>query len=234
MAELHQEVDVDLGHEFDGIREFDNRLPNWWLMSLWGAVAFAFAYWLYFQTFGIGDTQLEALAEENAEAEALARAAEAAAVEQGGPPPESEDALLALAQDPEAVARGKELYDVNCVACHRGDGGGGIGPNLTDPYWIHGPTAVDIHKVVASGVLAKGMPAWRPLFGPAKTRDVVAYLLTLRGKNVEGGKAAQGDRMSGAAAPAEGAGAEDDTGPTGRADGAAPGAKTAASEGAEP
>jgi len=189
-----QYVDVDMGHEYDGIREFDNRLPNWWLMTLWGAIVFAFAYWVYYHTTETGPSAAQAFAADwKAHEDAVAEYEKNNVV--------TGDKLLAMAKDSALVQSGKAAYDANCAACHRADGGGGIGPNLTDDAWIHGGTPENIYKTVADGVLAKGMPAWKPVLGEVKVREVVAYLLTLKGTNVADGKAAQGPGAA-AAAPA--------------------------------
>jgi len=190
-------VDVDTGHEYDGIREFDNRLPSWWLMTLWGAVVFSIGYWTYYHTTGTGSSSKEAyLAEvgESKKAEAE-RAAKAGVV--------TDDDLLALTKSAEALERGKQAYTTNCIACHKADGGGLVGPNLTDAFWIHGDKPTDLYKVVAEGVLPKGMPAWKPVLGPTTTQEVVAYVLTMKDTNVAGGKEPQGNKAGGAAeAPA--------------------------------
>lgn len=185
-------VDVDTGHEYDGIRELDNMLPAWWLMTFWGAIIFGVAYWGFYETTGAGMTSAEALAEEISLAESAADA-RALELEKAGKAPWSNDAsLVALAKDQGALERGKSLFEANCAACHKTDGSGLIGPNLTDPYTIHGHAPTAVFKVVAEGVVAKGMPAWKPQLGPTQTADVTAYVLSMTDKNVAGGKAPQG------------------------------------------
>src|SRR5690606_6169533 len=105
----------------------------------------------------------------------------------------TDEMLAALAQDPAAVEAGKALYAQYCVACHGPEGGGLIGPNLTDAYWINGagkPT--EIRRIVASGVAAKGMPAWEPMLGVEKVDQITAFVETLKGRNVPG-KEPQGE-----------------------------------------
>ena len=176
-------------HEVDGIQEYDNTLPNWWLYTLYGAIVFAAVYWFVFQTARYADSPEEAykaLVEQNA-------AAEASKIKVGEATPES---LAALAKDPAAVALGKQVFTSTCAACHRGDGGGNVGPNLTDDFWLHGNEPDSVYKTIAHGVPDKGMPAWQKQLGPLKTQAVTAYVLGLRGKNVPGGKAPQGERAS--------------------------------------
>lgn len=180
----------DTGHDYDGIREYDNRLPNWWLWTLIVTVVFGYGYWMYFHTFDSGMSSREAYLAEMAEAEAAAAARAAA---RGAL---TDEALLAFALDDAKVGDGKAVFAQYCVACHGPEAAGLIGPNLTDNHWINGggkPTA--ILQVVTTGVAAKGMPAWGPLLGPDKVEQVVAYVLTLKGKNVAG-KAPEGELVS--------------------------------------
>jgi cytochrome c oxidase cbb3-type subunit 3 len=176
-------------HEVDGIQEYDNKLPNWWLYTLYGAILFAIVYWYGYQTSGIGRSPAEAYRVERDQA----LAEQATRIKVGEATPE---ALSALARDAAAVALGKSVFASTCAACHRADGGGLVGPNLTDDYWLHGGAPEQIYKTIATGVADKGMPAWQPQLGALKTQAVAAYVLGLRGKNVPGGKAPQGERES--------------------------------------
>ncbi|MBX3220587.1 MAG: c-type cytochrome [Labilithrix sp.] len=174
-------------HEVDGIQEYDNKLPNWWLYTLYGAIAFAACYWYWFETARLGASPVEAYQAE------MDRAAadQAMALTVGDATPE---ALAALAKDPNATALGKQVFVSTCAACHRADGGGSVGPNLTDEFWLHGSAPERIYRTIASGVPDKGMPAWQPQLGALKTQAVTAYVLGLVGTNVSGGKAPQGER----------------------------------------
>lgn len=180
-------------HEVDGIVEHDNHLPNWWLMTLFGSIVFAVGYWFYYHTFEMGSGVRATYESEWGALEKERQAKEAAH-------PLSNDTFLAAAKDEAAVGRGAATFKANCAACHGQNGEGLVGPNLTDHFWIHGPNPVDLYKVVADGVIAKGMPAWKVTLGDGPTREVVAYLVTLRGKNLPGPRPAEGTE-----APAEGA-----------------------------
>jgi cytochrome c oxidase cbb3-type subunit 3 len=103
------------------------------------------------------------------------------------------EVLLSLAKDPVQVAAGKAIFAKNCAACHAADGGGVIGPNLTDDYWIHGEKIEEIHTTVFNGVLAKGMPTWGKLLKPSEIQQVVAYVWTLHGTTPAKPKDPQGD-----------------------------------------
>jgi cytochrome c oxidase cbb3-type subunit 3 len=194
MSESTQPKVLDAGHDYDGIEEFDNKLPRWWLLTLHGAIVFAIGYWAYYHTFAIGPDQLTAL---QMEVEAADKAAEERLAKMGGL---SNELLTDLAKDDAAVASGKEIFTTNCLACHGDKGQGSVGPNLTDEYWIHGEQPVDIHNTIAEGKTEKGMPAWKPVLGPKRVREVAAYILTLRNTNVEG-KAPQGVTADGKSAP---------------------------------
>jgi cytochrome c oxidase cbb3-type subunit 3 len=93
------------------------------------------------------------------------------------------------------VEDGKQVFVSTCAACHRADGGGNIGPNLTDEFWIHGDKPQDIWSTVHNGIPAKGMPTWGPQIGEAKVASVVAYVLSIRNTNVPNGKAPQGEKV---------------------------------------
>ncbi len=174
-------------HEYDGIEEYDNRLPRWWLFTLFGSVVFAAVYWSGYHILKSDELPRAAYEQQVA----AARAKEAERIKAAGTV--TADGLVLLSKDLGTVGKGKDIFATNCVACHRADGGGGIGPNLTDDHWIHGGKPDELYRTVTEGVPAKGMLAWGPVLGPEKVQDVVAYVLTLRNANVQGGKAPQGD-----------------------------------------
>ncbi|OJY28514.1 MAG: hypothetical protein BGO98_05420 [Myxococcales bacterium 68-20] len=176
-------------HEVDGIQEYDNKLPNWWLYTFYGAIAFGVGYWYWYESAQIGASPAQSYQAELDQA----AAAQASEITVGEATPE---ALAALAKDPSAVALGKQVFTSTCAACHRNDGGGSVGPNLTDEFWLHGGAPEKIFRTIASGVPDKGMPAWQPQLGALKTQAVTAYVLGLKGTNVAGGKVPQGERES--------------------------------------
>lgn len=176
-------------HEVDGIQELDNRLPRWWLGTLYGSIVFAVVYWFGWQVLHIAETPRQAWDREVA----VARAKEAAAAMALGEL--TPEALETMARSADVVEQGKQLFTSTCAACHRADGGGLIGPNLTDAFWIHGGGPTAIFGRVKDGVPDKGMPAWGPQLGEARVRAVAAYVLTLRNTNVPGGKLPQGEKI---------------------------------------
>lgn len=168
---------------FDGIEEEDNLLPNWWLGILYVTIAFSFAYWFLFHT---TDTMKNQNEEYAAEAEAVKKKLAAQS-------PVSDDSLAALTKHDAALADGKATFTTICVACHGPDGRGTVGPNLTDKFWIHGGKPSAIYKAVHEGFPEKGMPPWGKTLGVEKSRNVTAYVLTMKNTNVAGGKPAQGE-----------------------------------------
>jgi cytochrome c oxidase cbb3-type subunit 3 len=175
-------------HEVDGIEEYDNKLPNWWLYTLYGAIVFAVLYWFHYQVAGFGDSPR---AEYQAQVDKAA-ADEAARIKTRGVV--TADTLAALARDKQTVLQGREVFAQTCAVCHRQDGGGNVGPNLTDDFWLHGASPDKIYKTITEGVASKGMPSWGSQLGADRVQAVTAYVLTLRGTNVAGGKAPQGER----------------------------------------
>jgi cytochrome c oxidase cbb3-type subunit III len=173
----------EVKHVYDGIEEQDNVMPNWWLGILFGTIVFAFAYWAYFEVWKAGAQPDEEYALDLAELEKKRP-------KQG---PLDDQALAALAGDETLFRGGKEVFNANCVACHGPEGGGVIGPNLTDKFWLHGGRPSDIQKIIAAGVLEKGMPSWEPTLGPERVKQLTAFVLSIRGRNVEGGKGPQGE-----------------------------------------
>ncbi len=176
-------ISGDVIHEYDGIEECDNELPNWWLGILYGTMIFAAGYWLAFQQLHVEPTA----AEELAAYDAKQRAAQGTV--------NDEDVLL-VAKQPASVVAGKQVFDATCSACHGEKGEGKIGPNLTDSVWLHGGGPVQIFSTIRDGVPAKGMPTWGPVLGAASVKNVAAYVLSIRNTNVPG-KAPQGEPWKG-------------------------------------
>ncbi len=197
--------DQVLDHDFDGIEEYNNRLPNWWLFTLYASIVFAFGYWLYYETFVVGPGQEAAYAQ-------VMQAAQEAELARTSAAGLTDESLLMMASMPEKVAEGAELFKKHCVACHNQRGEGNVGPNLTDDYWIHGARPLQIHETVKKGVLAKGMPQWGPQLGPKRVSAVVSFVLSIKGTHVPG-KEAQGELVSeNDMAPDVNADTESDTG----------------------
>lgn len=171
------EAAIDLGHDYDGIRELDNPTPPWWNWGFYFSIAFAFIYmWVYF----VGKKaplQLEELAIANEKAEA----AKAAYLAQSGNQVDEND--IVYLSDQADLTEGENLFQANCAACHRSDGGGMIGPNLTDKYWLHGGTMNDIFKTIKYGITGTGMKAWNNDFSDKQIVQIASFVHSLLGTN---------------------------------------------------
>ncbi len=197
-----QEQDIDLGHEYDGIRELDNHLPPWWKGILYGSMVFAVVYLVIYHV--MGSMPLSKAEYENQLATA---AEEIRAYKASQPVADIDEATLKYTADAAILASGSKVFiSNNCQQCHRTDGGGNaIGPNLTDTYWIHGGTIQNIFHTINTGVLEKGMPAWGKVMSPTDVRDVAFYIMSLQGSNPKDAKAPQGNLYTpeAVAAPAD-------------------------------
>jgi cytochrome c oxidase cbb3-type subunit 3 len=174
-----------LDHAYDGIHEYDNPLPRWWVWIFAGSFWFSVAYFFHYHVSGNGESvaaAYEADMRDAREVEAKATLAQ----------PVTEESLGKLMSDPALMKDAKALFGLKCSPCHGAQGQGVIGPNLTDGAWIHGRgTLTDIYGVIDAGVAAKGMPAWGRQLSPIEVRKLAAFVGTQRGKSVPG-KAPEG------------------------------------------
>jgi cytochrome c oxidase cbb3-type subunit 3 len=161
-------------HVFDGIQEYDKRLPNWWLYTLYITIVFWVGYWAYHEWLHLGQTGPQVVDTAMAKIEAGRLAAA-----------KIDDATLwQMSQNPTFVAAGQATFNANCAACHlaslrgKSESPGAIGPDLVDQTWLHGGKPTEIHHTIMKGVLAKGMPSWEPVLGAKKITEVTAYILS--------------------------------------------------------
>jgi cytochrome c oxidase cbb3-type subunit 3 len=172
-------------HEYDGIRELDNPAPFWWNLLFIATIVFS-AFYVNHYMVGDGPGLREELEAELTKLrhEELARSA--------GSGPDS-GRLVAMVKEPDSLSKGKAVFASKCASCHGQDGGGQIGPNLTDAYWLHGDgKPMAIYAVIKDGVSEKGMPPWGALLQPAELMQVTAYVRSLRGTKPATPKAPQG------------------------------------------
>lgn len=190
MARDHLTNDPLLDHNYDGIKELDNPLPGWWLGTFYITIVFSVFYFTWHHIIGDGhlaQTSYERQWAQMQAAEQAKAAAQMAAL--------SDESLLKGAQDSAVVAAGKEKYTSSCASCHGPDGGGLIGPNLTDSYWINGDgKPLSILKVIKEGVTAKGMPAWGPVLSQDDISKITSYIISLKGSKPANPKAPQGTK----------------------------------------
>lgn len=194
---IEEEGEIILDHNYDGIRELDNSLPPWWLYGFYATIIFSAIYLVRYHIFD-GPTQIEEfetqLAEAKIEIEEYKKTAkdlvDVNTVE-----------VLTSAED---LNTGKSIFETNCVACHMADGGGGIGPNLTDEYWILGGGIKNVFKTISEGGRSgKGMIPWKAQLKPSQIAKVASYVLTLQGTTPANPKAPEGDIWVDESAPTE-------------------------------
>jgi cytochrome c oxidase cbb3-type subunit 3 len=162
-----------LEHDADGIRELDNKLPRWWVWLFNLTIVFAVAYLGYYHVLHAGELMLGEYQKEMERGEKIKSAALARF--------EAEVEALQPSQDAAILDRGGKVFSFYCAPCHRADGGGLVGPNLTDDYWIHGPQFKDNLRIILNGVPEKGMITWKGVLKPNEIIAVASYIYTLRG-----------------------------------------------------
>ena len=193
---VERESEVATDHNYDGIIELDNSLPPWWLYMFYATIVFSVVYIAYYQ-FGGGPTQLmeydSAIAQAKVEKTAMLKKS-ASNVD--------ENSVVVLA-DAGDISKGKSSYITKCAACHGQNGEGGVGPNLTDEFWIHGGGIKNVFKTIKYGVQEKGMIAWQAQMQPTEMQQVASFILTLQGTKPANGKAPQGNLYIEEAAPAD-------------------------------
>lgn len=173
-APIEKEADIMFEHSFDGIRELDNKIPPWFSWLFYVTIFFAVFYMLDYHVFNSSPLQEEEYQIQVREAEIK----RAELIKSGALLNEETVTLLTEAA---ALDAGKQIFNANCVACHAADGGGLVGPNLTDDYWIHGGGIKNVFKVIKYGVTAKGMIAWQSQLNPNQMQEVASYVISLHG-----------------------------------------------------
>ncbi|MBX2841924.1 MAG: c-type cytochrome [Flammeovirgaceae bacterium] len=186
---IEKEGDVMTDHDYDGIRELDNNLPPWWVGMFYLTIVFAFLYVGYYHFFG-GALQHEAYEIEMAEAKVEVEAYLAQMTDL------VDESNVEVLSDASAISAGKTIYLEKCVACHGPEGQGGIGPNLTDNYWLHGGSIKEVFKTVKYGVAEKGMIPWEAQLSPGQIQEVSSFILSIVGTNPPNAKEPQGDLYS--------------------------------------
>ncbi|HEY8971260.1 MAG TPA: cbb3-type cytochrome c oxidase N-terminal domain-containing protein, partial [Puia sp.] len=167
---IAEEADLDLGHDYDGIRELDNRLPPWWLYGFYCTIIFACVYlWRYHvshtaplsgQEYAISVQQADI-----AKAEYLKKAANLV-----------DETTVKRLTSTDELAAGQKIIETTCFACHGKSGEGGVGPNLTDEYWLHGGSIQDVFKTIKYGWPDKGMKSWKDDFSPSQIAEIASYV----------------------------------------------------------
>ncbi|HEY0678209.1 MAG TPA: cbb3-type cytochrome c oxidase N-terminal domain-containing protein [Chitinophagaceae bacterium] len=184
---VHEEGNIDLGHNYDGIRELDNRLPPWWLYGFYITIIFAGIYlWRYHVSHTAPSSEEEyqiAMAKADRQKEAYLKKT-AANVDEN---------TVKYMADAAELSAGQKVYQMNCSPCHGKAGEGTVGPNLTDDYWLHGGSIKDIFKTIKYGVPEKGMKSWKDDFSPKQLAQLSSFITSLKGTNPPNAKEKQGD-----------------------------------------
>ncbi len=188
-ADVTHERDILLDHDYDGIHELDNNLPPWWKYGFYFTIVFAIVYVFRFHISWEGDEVVsiqeykeEVLKAEAAKAEFLVEAKDLI-----------DESNVVFTDDVASLETGKKVFDFNCKVCHGGAGEGGVGPNLTDKYWLHGGSIQDIFKLIKYGASEKGMLPWKDNLRPQQMQEVASYIMTLQGTNPPNPKEPQGE-----------------------------------------
>ncbi|MBG6061462.1 cytochrome c oxidase cbb3-type subunit 3 [Flavobacterium sp. CG_9.1] len=186
-APLADEGQLLLDHDYDGIKELDNNLPPWWVYLFYASIVFGVVYMVRFEILGADNQEMELKKE-------IAQAKIEVAEYMKTAPDMMDEKTVTLLTDPADLAAGKVIFTTNCAACHRADGGGQIGPNLTDDQWILGGGIKNVfHTLVNGGRDGKGMISWKGTLKPKEMQKVASYILSLKGSNPVDPKAPEGE-----------------------------------------
>lgn len=200
-ATVEEEKDLELHHDYDGIKELDNVLPPWWLWLFYGSIAWGVVYIINVHVIkvwpdSVGEYKLE-MAQAKTDVDAYL-ATQTNTVDEN---------TVTATDDAAVIAEGHTIFSNNCVACHGADASGAefsVGPNLTDAYWLHGGGVKNIFHTIKFGVPEKGMISWKAQLQPAQIRAVACYILAQQGKGGPTQKAPQGELWKDdASAPAD-------------------------------
>lgn len=184
---IEEEGELILDHNYDGIKELNNSLPPWWLYSFYASIVFAVVYLVNVHVLG-NNSQFDEYAQEYKEAEISIAEYKKNAKDL------VDINTVTLLTDPADLNSGKEIFMQNCVPCHMADGGGGIGPNLTDNHWILGGGIKNVFNTITEGGRdGKGMISWKQNFKPSEIAQVASYVLSLQGTTPANPKEPQGD-----------------------------------------
>src|SRR5690606_120962 len=187
---IEEEKGLEIDHEYDGIKELDNPVPAWFNALFYSTITFGVVYLLVYHVFGWGpnqdqEYQREMALAERAKQEFLAQSAS-----------QIDESTIEIDATGTLAASGKAIYMTNCAVCHGNVGEGGIGPNLTDEYWLHGGDIKDVFAVVKYGVPEKGMVPWEQTLTPGQIAEVSNYIITLAGTNPPNPKEPQGEKVT--------------------------------------
>lgn len=187
---LEKEETILLNHSYDGIQELDNHLPPWWVKMFYATIVFSIVYvgiYHFWNLTPLQDEEYQIAMDEAKKEVELYQSKMANTID---------EKTVKLLTDGKTIAAGKDIFNSKCAACHGQAGEGGVGPNLTDEYWLHGGTVNDIFKTVKYGVPEKGMIAWQATMKPNEIQQVSNFILSIQGSNPANAKAPQGEKAT--------------------------------------
>lgn len=187
LREQDQEKDLLLNHDYDGIKELDNNLPPWWKWTFYISIIFGVIYLTHYHILKTGALPKEELAN------TLAQAEEEVAAFKARARMNVDETNVKFILEDERLTAGASIYTAHCAVCHGQQGEGGVGPNLTDPYWIHGGTIGDVFRTIKYGVPAKGMQAWNNNLTAIQIQNVSTYIMAMQGNEPPNAKEPQGE-----------------------------------------
>ncbi len=187
---IEKEETIQLDHNFDGIKELDNHLPPWWKWLFYGTIGWGIIYLIVFHV-----TYSLPLSHQEYDEEVAVAQEHLLKLRASQPAIAIDERTLTFTNDAALIASGKKIFTSNCASCHKENGGGSVGPNLTDEYWLHGGEVKDIYATIKNGVPEKGMISWAPVLKPDEIRDAAFYIMSLRGTKPAGAKSPQGDLL---------------------------------------
>lgn len=186
---LANEKDLELEHDYDGIKELNNPIPVWFNVLFYGTVVFAICYLIIYHVMGAAPLQAkEYLNELDA-----AKIQKEEYIKKAGNLIDENNVIQI--KDAAKLTDAKKIFTERCVVCHGANAQGIVGPNLTDEFWIHGGKVNDIFKTIKYGVQSKGMVPWGGVLKPDEIQILSSYILSLQGSNPPGAKAPQGEKM---------------------------------------
>jgi cytochrome c oxidase cbb3-type subunit 3 len=184
---VEKEADILMAHNYDGIRELDNHLPPWWKWLFYLTMVWSIIYLMAYHVFDLLPLSDQEFNNEIVRAEAALEAKRASM------PDLIDEISVEATEDVAALENGATIYARQCAVCHQADGGGNVGPNMTDQYWIHGGDIKDLFRIIKYGVPEKGMISWEAQLSPTDMRDVASYILTFQGTTPANPKEPQGE-----------------------------------------
>ena len=185
---MKYEQTMMMEHAYDGILEIDNPIPAWFMTLFYGSIFVSVVYMFAYHVVGDGQTMTTEYKEQIVEGESIKQAymkQYASSINENN---------VTLLKDETSIKEGKKMFTQNCVACHAADGGGGVGPNLTDEFWLHGGSVKSVYHTISEGVAEKGMIAWKKSLNPIQMQQVASYILSLKGTKPANPKEPQGTK----------------------------------------